>query len=247
MRKMSLISILTILLLIGTAVTAKEVYRRENVVAIYQDFKIIINGKLLSSAVEPFQLENGSVMVPVRAMSEALGYDVEWDPSTKTVYLRGDSRFDEGAAYNPSYLEDLPVLRNVGPFYNLQSRKIIIAGRQFERGLIVELAPGERDIENEGVKVAEAVVDLKGEFTRLEGYLGVDDETRNSRAGYSLTILADGLPIYEAKEVKPSEYPFNFSLNVAKTNRLTIRIKWLEGDIGDDDRLVAALANWVCY
>ncbi len=249
MRKISFISIslLLLFLVIDSAVTAKDVSRREKILAIYQDFKIVINGKLLSTPMEPFQLENGLVMVPVRAMSEALGCNVVWEPSTNTVYIENNLNLSEKVVYNPTYLEELTVLRNVGPFYNLQSRSITIAGRQFERGLIVELADTGKNKENPGMEVAETVVDLKGEYTWLEGYLGVDDETRNSKAGYTLTILADGLPLYETKEIKPSEYPFNLSLNVSGVNRLTIQVKWLEGDIGNDDKLWAALANWVCY
>ncbi|MCA0754354.1 N-acetylmuramoyl-L-alanine amidase [Paenibacillus sp. N4] len=46
--------------------------------------KLFLNGKLLSSAVNP-QIVNNSTIVPVRTISEGLGYPIEWDNTVKTV------------------------------------------------------------------------------------------------------------------------------------------------------------------
>ena len=47
---------------------------------------IYIDGELLE-APEAFQLEDGTVMVPLRAIAEALGYDVNWDNELRSVRL----------------------------------------------------------------------------------------------------------------------------------------------------------------
>ena len=40
---------------------------------LYREIKVLINGKELKSSVQPFMIENsGTVMVPLRAMAEAL-------------------------------------------------------------------------------------------------------------------------------------------------------------------------------
>jgi hypothetical protein len=47
---------------------------------------ILVDGELIA-APAAFQTEDGIVMVPVRAVAEALGYDVNWDHETKSVRL----------------------------------------------------------------------------------------------------------------------------------------------------------------
>ena len=60
--------------------------------ATFKDIKIIINGYELTptdvngNPVEPFVID-GTTYLPVRAISEAVGYDVDWDYDTNTVIL----------------------------------------------------------------------------------------------------------------------------------------------------------------
>lgn len=255
MRKFFLV-ILTFLFLAlttaATVATAQDFIRRESIVAIYQDFKIIFNGRLITTPIEPFQVESGQLMVPLRTVAEALGYQVEWDPITKAVYIEDEYSTGERPVLKPKYIEELSVLRNVGPFFNLQSREITIAGRKFKHGLVVELErmiplkAGEKT-ENNAIGLAETVIDLKGKYSWFEGYLGVDDETRNSIGTFVVTILGDGIPLHESKTIKPSEYPLKFRLNIHNVKRLTLQAKWLEGEVGDDDKLWAAFADLLVY
>lgn len=58
---------------------AKELY--------YKDIKVTLDGKALElNAVEPFIID-GTTYLPVRAISEALGLNVDWDGATGTVIL----------------------------------------------------------------------------------------------------------------------------------------------------------------
>lgn len=52
----------------------------------FSNIKIIVDGKQLSTSKEPFTY-NGTTYLPVRAVAEAVGKDVTWDGTTKTVYL----------------------------------------------------------------------------------------------------------------------------------------------------------------
>ncbi|MBD5169315.1 MAG: copper amine oxidase N-terminal domain-containing protein [Oscillibacter sp.] len=60
----------------------------------YKNIKIEMNGQVITpkdaagNAVEPF-IVDGTTYLPVRAISEALGLDVDWDPATNTVKLTG--------------------------------------------------------------------------------------------------------------------------------------------------------------
>lgn len=48
--------------------------------------RVIVNGVDLGPAAQG-QVVDGQVMVPLRAVAEALGADVKWDPTTSCVYI----------------------------------------------------------------------------------------------------------------------------------------------------------------
>ncbi len=52
----------------------------------YNNIKVVVDGKQLSTSKEPFTYE-GTTYLPIRAVAEAVGKDVTWDGTTKTVYL----------------------------------------------------------------------------------------------------------------------------------------------------------------
>ncbi len=52
----------------------------------YNNIKVVVDGKELSTSKEPFTYE-GTTYLPIRAVAEAVGKDVTWDGATKTVYL----------------------------------------------------------------------------------------------------------------------------------------------------------------
>ncbi|NLL19183.1 MAG: hypothetical protein GX262_09170 [Clostridia bacterium] len=251
MRKIIIAIILIMALVVGGAVFAQNESREESIKVVYQNIKLVINGRLVSTPVEPFSVEEGHLMVPVRAIGEALGCLVEWDPDAKVVYLNNEVTRDRQTAPQPIpvYVEQLPALRNVGPFFQLESRNITIASRAFNHGLVVELVEPKDEKKEDGLPghYGEAVVELKGNYTWLEGYLGVDDETRNSWGNYQLQIFGDDILLYESQPVKPAQYPLKIRVNVEKIQRLTLVVNWLDAGLGDYDRLWAALADFQVY
>lgn len=52
----------------------------------YNNIKVVVDGKQLSTSKEPFTYE-GTTYLPIRAVAEAVGMDVGWDGQTKTVTL----------------------------------------------------------------------------------------------------------------------------------------------------------------
>ncbi|TYP53300.1 pilus assembly protein PilO [Thermosediminibacter litoriperuensis] len=135
------------------------------------------------------------------------------------------------------WLEGAKVLRNVGPFYSVGSRKIAIAAREFNRGVVVEV--------DEGRPVAEAVMDLQARYRVLRGFAGVEDETQNSSGSFILTFLGDERELLKTPVLKPGGYPHYVELNVTGVKRLTVRVEWQESGPGDYDRIAAALANMI--
>ncbi|MEK3880466.1 copper amine oxidase N-terminal domain-containing protein [Paenibacillus sp. FSL M7-0420] len=54
--------------------------------------KIFVNGNQVQTSVQP-KIINGSVFVPLRAISEGLGVNIQWDNKAKNVYVDSDPNF----------------------------------------------------------------------------------------------------------------------------------------------------------
>lgn len=94
-RKSFFAGMLTMALLFSLVVSASAVYATVTKNLYYQDVKVTLNGEPLDlrdvngNNVDPF-LMDGTNYLPVRAISEALGLDVDWNHNEKTVILSGD-------------------------------------------------------------------------------------------------------------------------------------------------------------
>lgn len=251
MRKSLIPFFLILILAFGGGVSAQGEHGEKLIKVMYRSIKVVINGRLLNTPAEPFLTEEGHLMIPARAVGEAIGCSVEWDPETNVVYIINQVATDRQPASKPApvYVEQLPVLRNVGPFFQLESRKITIASRPFNHGLVVELVETNNEKKQDGLPghYGETVIELKGKYSWLEGYLGVDDETRNSWGSYQLQVFGDDLLMYESPLVKPAQYPVKIRVNVEKVHRLTLVVRWMDGGLGDYDRLWAAFGDLQVY
>lgn len=84
-----LVLVLLVALLAGTAVAAAG---SKTLQATFRDIAIQFNGKAFTpkdangKTVEPF-IVDGTTYLPVRAVTEQMGYDVEWDAKTNTVSI----------------------------------------------------------------------------------------------------------------------------------------------------------------
>lgn len=59
----------------------------ENAITVTQYVSVMVNGQPLQSDVKPFVNADGRTMLPVRAIAEALGANVQWDEATQTATL----------------------------------------------------------------------------------------------------------------------------------------------------------------
>ncbi|MGI9860034.1 NPCBM/NEW2 domain-containing protein [Moorella naiadis] len=132
-----------------------------------------------------------------------------------------------------AWLEELRVLRNVGPFYILD-RPAALAGMSLGRSIGVNL--------NKGQNKAELKVDLHGRYALFQGYTGIDDSFANSSGKVIVTIFADGRQLYQG-EIRPGDYPQYLELPLTLVQQLTFSLEWQVGGIGDYDQLLATLAS----
>ena len=85
----------------GLAVPALAATGSRQVWVDYSDIKLVINGETVTprdgdgSVVEPFTID-GTTYLPVRAVADALGMDVDWNDSTNTVTLTDPALADNG-------------------------------------------------------------------------------------------------------------------------------------------------------
>lgn len=88
MKKLKYISFIALSLSFVTAISATAFAKNTTVKipASYKDIKIVVDGIQLQTSSEPF-IYNGTTYLPVRAVAEAVGKDVNWDGNTNTVYL----------------------------------------------------------------------------------------------------------------------------------------------------------------
>ena len=84
--------IVVMTLIFSTAITGFAASGSQSITATYNNIKLYVNQKLITpkdaagNTVEPF-IYNGTTYLPVRAVANALGQDVSWDNSTKSVYI----------------------------------------------------------------------------------------------------------------------------------------------------------------
>ncbi len=67
--------------------------------------RIFVNNYFVDSDAAPV-IENGRTLVPVRIISEKLGYNVNWDGATKTVEITGDAKTIKLNIGSSTYLDD---------------------------------------------------------------------------------------------------------------------------------------------
>lgn len=56
------------------------------------NYKLVVNGKILETSDLPTEIyeQNGTVMVPLRKIGEALGYKVEWESETGNITVEDE-------------------------------------------------------------------------------------------------------------------------------------------------------------
>lgn len=95
--------VLTTVLAMSLVVGAQATVGKKTMTADYNNIKIELDGQQITptdangKAVEPFAVD-GTTYLPVRAVSEALGMDVEWDGNTSTVLLSSPNLLDPDTA-----------------------------------------------------------------------------------------------------------------------------------------------------
>ena len=201
---------------IGSAIAVNAEAMRKEIYAVYDNIRIVVHGKEVTpkdvngNIVEPF-IYGGTTYLPVRAISNALGEDVDWDGDTNTVYIGGKVA-----------KEDVPMDRLKPLERKCEFTTDASYNHTVHRGeeLITQNVMKSNDY---GYSLATFV--LNGEYKELNGFLIVPD----SYSGYETTITftnVDTGEIIAKFTTKHGEKPLKVTVDVLGIDRLKIETEY---------------------
>lgn len=225
----------------GSTIFAKSL--SETAEIFYNNIKIYIDGAEIvpkdanGNTIEPFTM-NGTTYLPVRAISNAFGQDVEWDGATQSIYIgkkdqtKPDNYLDriQYNDYKESYSSsDFAVINGTVNDYN---------GNTYTSGILfynyTAVTAIEDDIDEANMLISYPLnsqyKNLKGKIVLPKSY-NIATWEKNDRtytSGTDVWFYGDGKLLYKATKVT-SSMPFTFDIDTSGVNQLTIKLKTESG------------------
>lgn len=239
--KIALIAAATVLALSVTAFS-KTISQRAEI--FYNNIKIYINGAEIvpkdakGNTVEPFIMD-GTTYLPVRAISNAFGEDVEWDGTTQSVYIGKADRTKPDNYLDRIQYTDFRKYRNDCALFRINGTVTDYLGQTYTNGMLFKIRT--RNDKQQAISNdedgAQIIIDypLNSQYKKLSGNI-VLPKSINSTAldvanDYNLGerevyvyFYGDDRLIKEVNAVTKT-MPFEFDINVKGVNMLTIKIK----------------------
>ncbi len=230
--------------LIGAIMTSGVVLAKqisETAELFYNNIKIYIDGGEIvpkdanGNVVEPFTM-NGTTYLPVRAISNAFGKEVEWDGATQSVYIgKKDQTKPDNYLHKIQYNDykeadadnEFAIINGtINDYNNNVYTNGLLFFTDWHRGL-------QDDTDESDILVAYPVNSIYG---NLKGKIVIPKERNISTtdakwceaASNDVYFYGDGKLLYKATEVT-SSMPFTFDINIKGVNQLTIKIKCAYG------------------
>lgn len=135
-----------------------------------QSIQILVNGTPIKSDV-PAQIVGGRTMVPLRAVGEALGADVQWDNATRSVIIK--------APWLPSKPQN-----NTGEKNQVKGGNILVTVSKIERS-----QGSEYDKPKEGTEFVILHLTLKNTGSTKQSYNSYDFGLQNSNGNITNTAF----------------------------------------------------------
>lgn len=165
-------------LVMGAAPAAYAKVANMDIPVMFNNIKIVVDGKELKTDKEPFIYE-GTTYLPVRAVGEAVGKNVTWDAASKTVILgeteqketeKEPEQPEETASDNDSRLGKL----SSKPSTNVNNMKIQCTGARESAGYTDGIEVDFKFTNNSDLEYTVILDELKVNNKEVEGYLYAD-------------------------------------------------------------------------
>ena len=219
-KKFKIVSALAIIFALSTVVLASA--RLVNIKVAYDNIKVVVDGREVQFGVdstgkkiEPF-IYNGTTYLPIRAVGEALGKQVQWDQNTKTAFL-GDGMVNTGEVnkalteiMKPFSKEKAEVIAK-----DEYMKKFSLGGKEYNNGILFNSYSYQKGHTN---------FNLEGKYTNLTGLLGADQEGLTVKVDF----IGDG-NLLQSFDVVGGQFPVNVNLNVTGVRLLEIKFEWTDG------------------
>lgn len=205
--------VLAAALVVGMAGTAFAASRLETKELYYNDIKILLNGKELrptdanGSAVEPFVID-GTTYLPVRAVGEAMGLNVDWDGKTQTVVLGQSAEKGTPAAW----------LGEMTTFTGSASEdKVEKAGQYDGRFTANDGSTYDRRYYTDTASYL-----LKGQYSQFTGTYYLPEDRKNTGSHSRFLVYLDDELEYTSDTMAAGELPSDFKINVKGAYKMEI-------------------------
>lgn len=174
-----------------------------------------VDGMRVNTSAEPF-IYNGTTYLPVRAAGEALGENVHWDGSTKSVYIgERPGAVDYLMEVCPPYQKT----HDVKEYYANDGDSFLMAGNKYSNGIVGWCY-------NTGV-----YFNTNSQYRSMQFTYGPQDEKNFPDAGCTVSFIGDGR-VLAAYDVHYGDLPKTASISLNGVNQLVIQFSGGTGNIG---------------
>ena len=229
-------------ILIGAMLTNGVVFAKQiskTAELFYNNIKIYIDGGEIvpkdanGNVVEPFTM-NGTTYLPVRAISNAFGKEVEWDGATQSVYIGKKDQTKPDNYLDRIQYNDLKKAADTFDFSIINGNITDYNNNMYKNGIIFYRERGNYIIEDD-IDEPHFVISypLNSQYKSLKGKLilpkayNISSWGEKTDCGTSSTdvwFYGDGKLLYKATGVT-SSMPFNIDINLSGVNQLNVKIK----------------------
>ena len=257
-KKIRAIAIILLLALtLGSTVWAKQL--NETAQVFYNNIRIYINGAEIvpkdvnGNVVEPFTM-NGTTYLPVRAVANALGQEVQWDGATQSVYIGKKDRTKPDEYLERIQYNDLIVGDDENTISVINGTVTDYLNTDYKSGLIFKQVSYYSHAVDGDKDAARIIADypLNSQYTRLVGTVvlpdiidiaGLSKITNANREDQKVTVFIYGDDILLKKLVVSKTMPMKLDIDVSGVNMLRIKTTHAVSQ----NYTYTALTNWGLY
>lgn len=221
-----LIGMVLVLVFSFTINTSLAETLQKNIRVVYSDIKLFVDGVKITpkdskgEVVEPF-MYNGTTYLPVRAISEALGKQVNWDQDTKSVYIGEMPKVTYSSCGPEEFLErHKPYKGSEFSVYGAGTVQI----RQEDYHYFNRVSGGN------GTYL------VNGSYTKIKGLFIMGDKLEGARSRF-IKVYGDGVLLFDGVEYLKSlgfkdgfidsdskDQPVPFEIDITGVEELTMEV-----------------------